>query len=166
MQTKSVHITKSLQKNNVTFFSTPNKKTSKQNAITLKKDVALSSTLFIVSQQQRKEDLSEFFAHENQGQPPSLSLNNNLGHGNKASYVKYFEEHVDNIALPVIPSHDAYMVGGAVIVNAIKPDNGKTFEQYAIEYIIPCLLGCILMSHRLDIIFEVYLTNSLKTNSS
>ena len=63
------------------------------------------------------------------------------------------------MALPVVPSHDAYMV---VTVNAIKPDNGKTFEQYIIEYITPCLPGCLQMSHRLDIIFDVYLTSSLK----
>ena len=49
MQTKSVPITKSLKKNNATFFTTHNNKTSKQNTITLKKDVALFSSLFIVS---------------------------------------------------------------------------------------------------------------------
>ena len=119
MQTKSVPITKGLKKNNATFFNTPNKKTSKQNIITLKNGVALFSRLFIASQQ-REWDFSEFFAHENQGQPPSLSLNNNLRPGNKPSLVKYSEDHVDNIALPVVPFHDAYMVDGAVIVNPIK----------------------------------------------
>ena len=105
MQTKSVPITS--VKKNATFFNTPDKKRSKQKNITLKEDVALFSTLFIVSQQQWKGNLSEFFAHEIQGQPSSLSLNNNLRPDNKAS-LKYFEEHVDNLAPPVIPSHNAY----------------------------------------------------------
>ena len=43
----------------------------------------LCSPRYLLSQQQWKGDLSEFSAHENQGQPPSLSLNNNLRPGNK-----------------------------------------------------------------------------------
>ena len=66
-----------IKKNKLHLFSTPAPKQSKasQQVSSLKSNCALFARLYI-SCQSRDGDLDEFFKHENQGCPPSLS---NLG---------------------------------------------------------------------------------------
>ena len=68
-------ITDTLPRNNLSLFhNKPKRKDLKSafKAITLKKDCQLFSRLYIACQS-RKADLEQFFAHENQPIPPSLS---------------------------------------------------------------------------------------------
>ena len=63
-----------ITRNKLSFFSTPHKKTSKaqQQLSSMKSDCSLFSRLFIACQT-RNGDLDEFFRHENQACPPSIS---------------------------------------------------------------------------------------------
>ena len=70
-------VTEIIHRNNLSLFSTkagPKKKSNQKEKVkSLKEDVALFSRLFI-SFQARESDLDDFFSHENQAAPPSLSL--------------------------------------------------------------------------------------------
>ena len=69
-----------ITRNTLSFFETPiKKKTSKahQQLSSMKNDCSLFSRLFIACQT-RNGDLDEFFQHENQACPPSISDDGNL----------------------------------------------------------------------------------------
>src|SRR5258705_211112 len=71
---KITPIAGSMKRNNLHMFSRPpvRAKSNKQLQSSLKNDCTLFSRLFIASQI-RNGDLDEFFRHENQAYPPSLS---------------------------------------------------------------------------------------------
>ena len=68
-----------ITRNKLSFFTTSPKKTSKatQQLSSMKRDCSLFSRIYI-SCQTRDSDVNEFFRHENQGCPPSLSDQGNL----------------------------------------------------------------------------------------
>jgi hypothetical protein len=57
---------------------------------------------------------------------------------------------------------DAYVLDGAVTVQMLRPGVCKTFEDYRQKIFIPHLLSLIKKVYRLDLVFDVYHTNSLK----
>ena len=77
---KNNPISDTIVKNNMQIFkSVKARKTTKKDAQlkTARSDAALYLKLFIACQS-RDADLDQFFSHENQGAPPSLSDNGNL----------------------------------------------------------------------------------------
>ena len=84
-----------IKKNKLPLFSnqTPmGKKQSadKQTIVALKENCSLFSQLY-VSCQVRDGNLEEFFKHENQSFPPSLSSVGDLRSGNKSDLLSVFE---------------------------------------------------------------------------
>ena len=82
-----------ITKNNLLLFASNPAKTgskSKAQISLLKRDCQLFSRLYI-SCQSRDGDLDQFFAHENQSEPPSLSLQGQLRHSTKSDFVSCFE---------------------------------------------------------------------------
>ena len=81
LNTSTEPVTKTIKKNNLAVFSTNMKSISESKARkqikSLKDDVSLFSRLFIACQA-REGDLEEFFSHENQVSPPSLSVSGKL----------------------------------------------------------------------------------------
>ena len=77
---KTMNIHDPIKKNKLPLFRSPRQKEpskDKQQISSLKSDCALFSRLFI-SCQTREGDLDDFFEHENQGCPPSISQNGKL----------------------------------------------------------------------------------------
>ena len=127
----------------------------------LKRDRTLFSTLYIVCQV-RQTNMADFFAHENQSYPPSLSDYGSMRYGTKADLLACVEE--------LVPHHetvnplDAQMIilDGAAIVNMIKPGTSESFDDYIlkiIEYIRKQFRGAVL---RVDMVFDIYKKDSLK----
>ena len=78
-------------------------------------DVALFSRLFI-SCQARESDLDDFFSHENQAAPPSLSFMGKLGsEKNKSDILRYILP-VSPVTVNKSPTLDAKILDGAVAV--------------------------------------------------
>ena len=124
-----------------------------------KNKLALFKRLFI-SCQTRNENLDEFFKHENQACPPSVSQNGMLRLPTKKS------DLIDCISTSTVqsPSVEAIVLDGAAIINMLKPTavGVKTFEDYSNITFIPYLKTQLQYVNRLDIVFDEYISNSLK----
>ena len=96
----------------------------------LKDDCQLFSRLFI-SCQNRQCDLQEFFKHENQSHPASLSDSGKLHTCQKSQLVEILEAQVN---IPDRePKGDAIIIDGSALINASHPRTSKTFDDYAKE---------------------------------
>ena len=108
----STPITNTLKKNNFSLFNTivKSKLSSKSRAqiSSLKAESALFSRLYI-SCQYRESDLIQFFSHENQATPPSLSSLGVLRQCTKSDLLKCFDKSSDLVAATA-PKVDAKMI--------------------------------------------------------
>ena len=139
-------------------------KTSKQEKLaTAKTDCSLFSRLYIACQT-RSRDLDDFFAHENQTAPPSLSCEGKLRFGTKSDLLHCLDKVVE--CAHETPECDSLVVDGAVIVQIYKPIAGcKTFEDYASLVFLPFIKLMLNQFTRVDIVFDQYLPNSLKAST-
>ena len=126
-----------IKKNKLPLFSMPVQKSpsyAKEQLRTLKKDCSLFSRLYIACQT-RDGNLDEFFQHENQCFPPSLSRQNEIYTATKSDLLgcleKYSTPKQDKTTV------DAIILDGAAIVNMVNPGIYKTFGDYAIKVFLP-----------------------------
>lgn len=156
-----------IKRNKLPLFKTPLKKVpskEKQKITSLKTDCALFSRLFI-SCQTRNEDLDEFFSHENQGCPPSLSQNGELLlPSSKSDLLDCLAMAPSSQPTSNIPQCiDVIVLDGAAIINMLKPAKDiKTFGDYIHQVFIPYIKGQLRHVKRIDVVFDEYLDNSLK----
>ena len=79
--------------------------------------------------------------------------------------LKHLEKKADSPTLSEAPQTDIVIMYGAVIVNALKPDEGMTFKDYAANKIIPRISRLLSNVKRIDVIFGAYLEDSLKSTA-
>ena len=118
-----------ISKNKLHLFSTPKKrkKTKAQEMMAeIKSDRNLFSRLYVACQV-RDGNLEEFFSHENQSCPPSLSDRGKLRLGKKSDIIHCLEDEVDTE--DTNPVSDVVVLDGAAIVNMLKPGSAKTFGE-------------------------------------
>ena len=155
-------ITETIKRNNVALFSRPPGKTrsKKQAQVSeLKADCSLFSRLYIACQS-RKGDLQDFFSHENQPWPPSLSQQGQLRKGNKADLIRCLQGTTETTAEG--PLVDAKVFDGAVVVQILHPKTALTFQEYVETVFVPYLTTQLQSAERLDIVWDTYNENSLK----
>lgn len=160
-------ITDPIKRNNLSLFSTPpvrEKSRDQQQLSSLKSDCSLFSRLYIASQI-RDGDLLEFFKHENQAWPPALSQLGKLRTGVKSDLVGCLEELIPSQQNAPNPSVQVAILDGAAIVNMLQPGAAKTFLEYAQSVFSPYILSQLRQVERLDIVWDQYLTDSLKTEA-
>ena len=141
--------------NNVVISTTQKKVTS------LKQDCQLYSNLYIACQN-RDGDLDEFFAHENYAYPPSLSIYGDIRSTDKSDTIKILENLVESCSTK--PKFTAEILDGAAVVQAITPKVSPTFGRYCKNEFTTYLVNkyCQSILTRVDIVFDVYLDNSIK----
>lgn len=157
---RSKPVSDTIKKNSLPTFRTPNKKTiskEKANVAVLKEDCSLFSRLYIACQI-RDGNLEDFFKYENQPWPPSLSDLGQLRGGQKADLLK---------CLPSTPGDsqpvaDAVILDGAVIVQMLQPRTARTFDDYFNTVFKFYVLKHLDMANRVDLVWDVYLEDSLK----
>lgn len=155
-------ITEAITKNKLPLFKAqPQKKTSKdkQKLVELKSDCSLFSRLYIACQS-RDGNLEDFFRHENQPFPPSLSQAGKLREGQKSDLVKCLEKLT--VSSREAPQVEGTVVDGAVLVQMLKPGNAQTIQEYADRVFVPHVVRQSECVQRLDVIWDVYQENSLK----
>ncbi|KAK3097011.1 hypothetical protein FSP39_005574 [Pinctada imbricata] len=131
----------------------------KQNITSLKQNCSLFSQLYIACQV-RDGDLDDFFRHENQDTPPSLSQYGSLRTGSKSDLIQCLES---GLRVQEEPSNiDMLLIDGAALVNMLLPRGAKTFLEYAETVFIPYIISQLSRVQRIDIIWDVYESNSLK----
>ena len=134
--------------------------------MSLKSDCSLFSRLYIASQV-CNGDLDEFFKHENQAYPPSLSQMGVIRSGNKSDLLNCLEdiaplnESISNATLNV----SCTVLDGAAIVNMLRPGTAKTFQDYAADVFLPYINTQLQYVTRLDIVWDRYVEESLKTHA-
>ena len=162
LTTGQIIITTPLSKNNLTLFNhTPEKSKSKQELqmAPSKSDLALFSRLYIACQS-RDGNLDEFFHHENQSYPPSLSAFGSICQTNKSDLLHCLKEMVDTTTN--FPSVQGKFFDGAARVNMLQPVAATTFQQYASEVFIPYITPHSYQLECVDIVWDVYKPESLK----
>lgn len=117
----------------------------------MKSDCALFAGLYI-SCQTRDGDLDEFFKHENQGCPPSLSHLGKLRLPKKKYELTECLEANTTRRKEVPSAIDATIIDGAAVVNMIKPGTEKTFSGYAEQSFLPYVKTQLRHVKRVDIV--------------
>ena len=125
----------------------------------LKNDVNLFSRLYIGCQN-RDGSLDEFFQHENQAFPPSLSDGGGIRLGVKSDLLTCLE-HFSQPRSEVSPT-SCIVLDGAVIIQLLKAATAKTFNEYAQQVFVPYILSKLHQAARLDLVWDRYITDSLK----
>ena len=113
----------------------------KQQITSLKQNCSLFSKLYI-SCQVRSGNLEEFFRHENQPCPQSLSNQGKLRHGTKSDLIGCLEMDDSSVENPEV---DAVLLDGAAIVNMLKPGAARTFKGHWELIFEPYLKGILQM---------------------
>ncbi len=165
LEDRTVSIHDPIKRNSLALYKRPRPKAiSKQGKKikTLQNNVALFSQLYI-SMQSREGDLKEFFAHEIQSFPPSLS---DLGKlylpGTKSDMLNCIEQA--EVSDP--PSmYDCTVLDGAVIVHILSTKAVSTFNEYAEHVFIPYLIDQLQKSSRIDVVWDTYIADSLKEST-
>ena len=153
-------ITDTVSKNKIQTFSNDTKKVSDKSVVeNLKADSKLFSEMYI-STQRRQGDMSEFFSHENNEFPPSLSRNGHLREGTKSDLIDCLLKECTISGTQ--PSVDAKILDGPAVVQLLRPRACRTFGDYATDVFIPYITHQLETCRRLDIVWDVYQPNSLK----
>ena len=139
-----------IKRNSLALFKIPQSKIlpKKEKMTVLQNNVALLGQLYI-SMQIRQSDLNEFFPHEIQSFPPSLS-----------DFGMLYLPDTKSDLLPCLgqstktepPStYDCKVLDGSVIVHCLQTFNVSTFNMYADKVFIPHLERHLQDTKRLDV---------------
>lgn len=159
-------ISATIPRNSLPLFRKPkhaDPSKDKQKITELKSDCALFSRLYIASQK-REGDIKEFFKHENQKYPPSLSSSGKLKQGKKSDLVGCLETKTDSDVMTT-PSVEVTVMDGAAVVHFLPLRESKTFAEYAKDVFIPHVLWELSKTQRVDLVWDVYLQDSLKLSA-
>lgn len=154
-----------ISKNNLSVFHkvTPNRPSRTSHQIkTLKSSCELYGRMYI-SCQSRDGDMDEFFSHENQAEPPSLSDMGEMRHCTKSDLVGCLEKMIDTNSVQATPTVDAKILDGSVLVNMLLPKSCTTFEDYRERVFFPYLIKCLSQAKRVDVVWDRYVESSLKS---
>ena len=148
-----------IHKNRIDFFRQEPVSDSTSNQKILKDDCHLFSKLFI-SCKRGECDLKEFFRHENRQFPAALSDGEKLHSCQKSQLAIILESLV---TIPdTEPQADVIIIDGSTLVHSLPPRSSKTFEDYAVNDVLPTVQAYSTKYKRTDIVFDVYLKSSLK----
>lgn len=164
-QTKSIQ--EPIKKNKLSLFKQPavrEKSRTQQKLTSLKNDCSLFSRLYVACQI-RDGDLDEFFEHENQACPPSLSHLGKLRHGTKSDLVDCLEDLVASDDSVNRPAAEVIILDGAAVINMLRPGASKNFSEYASQIFLPYLTSQVQQATRVDVVWDVYMPNSLKADT-
>jgi len=154
-----------IKRNSLALFTkTQHTTTSKQGKKikVLQNNVTLFGQLYI-SMQNRDGDLAEFFAHETQSFPPSLSDFGKLHLTNTKSELLQCLEQPGHSEPP--SAYNCTVLDGAVIVHCLPTTSVSTFNEYADRVFIPYLQKQLQACLRLDVVWDTYVQDSLKEST-
>lgn len=137
---RTVPIHQSIKRNSLPLLKQPQSTTNKakEQVVSLKSDCNLFSRLYIASKF-RDEGLEDFFRHENQPWPPSISEHGRLRLPTKKSDLLALLDVEDKLKPP--ERFNVKVFDGAAIVHSLPTKHVSTFDAYSDEVII---LLCIL----------------------
>ena len=153
-------ITDTIERNKLPLFGTSVPTTTNKTKLqvtTLKNDCNLFARLYIACQS-REGNLQEFFKHENQSTPPSLSSGDKMRSGQKSELIDCLEADVQTTC----PNVDVKILDAAAIVNMLSPGKCKTFQEYSKSVFVPYIVQQANGIRRIDLVWDRYIPDSLK----
>lgn len=158
---RSHSIHEPIKKNSLAVFKKKHRITSQQGKKVkiLQNNVALFGQLYVATQS-RDGDLDEFFAHEIQSFPPSLSDFGKLHLPSKKSDLLEQLCRTDETEHP--PAFDCKVLDGAVTAHSLPTSAVSTFNEYADKVFLPYLERQLQTSSRIDVVWDKYVSDSLK----
>ena len=63
------------------------------------------------------------------------------------------------------PVTDAIILDGAAVVNMVRHNAAKTFDDYALKVFVPYIQSQLEKANRVDIVWDEYIENSLKSHT-
>ncbi|KAK3910810.1 putative 1-aminocyclopropane-1-carboxylate oxidase [Frankliniella fusca] len=168
LESNRVPIGETIKQKKYPLFSSSLKKgnsisAQKSQLQTYKNDCSLFSRLYIATSANRPGDLSDFFEHENQAYPPSISVMGQLRTSDaKSDLVKFLTTLHPNSTTAAAPFVHSKVLDGAAIVHMLKPGTSSTFKDYIEKVFKNYLNREISTVTRLDIVFDRYKDDSLK----
>ncbi|KAG1674646.1 Pinin [Nymphon striatum] len=147
------------------FKDRPRKSVTSNSKLKLKSaksDCQLFARLYIGCQN-RGSNIDDFFSHENQAYPPSISDGGRLRQGTKADLIQCFDKlHETQLNEPKV---SAVIVDGAAVVQILKPGTAKTFQDYSQNVFVPYIAKLLAQVSRVDVVWDVYQQCSLKSST-
>ena len=114
----------------------------------------------------RNGNLDEFFKHENQACPPSISDQGNLRLPRQKSELASCLQALTTPKNAAPANCEVIIMDGAALVNMLKPTGKeKTFSEYASNKFIPYVTAQLQHVKRIDIVWDKYVENSLKATT-
>ena len=163
IEDRTISIHNTIKRNNIPLYKKrPLRNKSKQTKkiAALQNNVALFAQLYI-AMQSRNADLEEFFSHEVQPFPPSLSEFGNLRLPSaKSELLKCL---IPSTQAEPPTQFDCSVLDGAVVVHCLPVTGSNTFDDYAHNVFIPHLSR--QRSTRVDVVWDTYIPNSLKEST-
>lgn len=157
----------SIHTNNLHLFNCNSRKIStksKSKIVNLQNDVF--SRMYI-SCQSRDSNMDTFFAHENHAWPPSLATNSIMHQTTKSDLLPCLK-----LLIPQqkdVPNVQVKLIDGAALVHTLDPKRVtttvKTFRDYCQLVFLPYLGHMLQGVERIDIVWDVYKADSLKTQT-
>ena len=156
----------SIKRNNLSLFRQKHiVKISKpkQKIMSLNAERKLYANLYVACQS-REGDLDNFFSHENHAFPVAIS---EYGKLRKATSKSDFLECLESL---IEVTHEAPVVSmkiidGAAFVNMNRPMTSSTFGTYCQNELVPKLIFHGKSTQRMDLVFDIYKENSLKSQT-
>ena len=105
----------------------------------------------------------EFFHHENQSFPAALSDGGKLHSCQKSQLASILEAKIATTVTR--PEASAIIVDESALINTLPPRASKSFEEYATKDVILSVEAFAAIYRRTDIVFDVYIANSLKAET-
>lgn len=158
-------ITDVLKKNKLLLLSGTDPKVATKSSIlvqNLKADTKLFSDMYIAAQN-RESDMDDFFRHENNSFPPSLSNNGVLRKSNKSDLIECLLKDAE--IEEQVQKPDAKIFDGAAMVQMLLPKGCSTFNEYAENIFLPYLRQQSVNCQRVDVVFDVYKQDTLKSQT-
>ena len=155
------NISDPIKKNKLLLFS--KKKTQSRmdpQVVALKEDRSLFGRLYVASQT-REGDLSNFFKHENQPWPPSLSKYGEMRVGTKSDLLQCLEALCPKPQYT--PCVDVAVLDGAAVVQMLGPGTCTKFSEYVEAVFMPYIMRKLGAVQRLDVVWDIYKNDSLKS---
>ncbi|KAG7160440.1 hypothetical protein Hamer_G001690, partial [Homarus americanus] len=158
-----------IKRNNLPLFSrlpVREKSRAKHQLSSVKSDCSLFSSLYI-SCQIRDGDLDEFFTHENQACPPSLSSMGKLRLGTKSDLVYCLEELIPPTTRDSTPAAEPEpSVDKIDSSTADAPGTSCTFSECSTQIFLPYINSQLQYANRVDLVWDEYIPGSLKIYTS
>ena len=154
--------TATISKTNLKLFKTQLSEPRRKLDISLIKDQHNKGTQILLAVNSGRTITESFFSHESSTFPPSLTGKGKMHHGEKSEILDcVVPKNLENVR----PVTTAAVLDGAVLIQMLRPRNAVTLGDYYMKELVPYILSWFEWNTRVDIVWDVYSSTSLKSGT-